>query len=165
MVDTALDTQLLIRIAEIGLKIAASIGAISNGPLIVLPDMVTAARVVYHSEDEDVATYSKESSEEWIARFNKPVPEAELVKIMLMLTNHEPQMLVSNFTRYIPMLRAAMASDESLHDRLQSGPASDLADLVSSLSPSDIQLCAENYPLIFSKIRSYTNCNILILKD
>lgn len=165
MVDTALDTQLRIRIAEIGLKIAASIGAISNGPLIVLPDRVTAARVIYHSADEDVETFSKESSKEWIARFNKPVPNAEFVKIMRMLANHKPQMIISNIVADIPKLHAAMESSEEFRASLQSGPLSDLVDLIYSLSPADIQLSAENYPLIFRRLSSYTSCNILILKD
>jgi hypothetical protein len=80
--DTPTDLPLLERIIKTATLISFTDGADKlNHPLIILPDVATAIRVLAHADEYDEFTYTHDCRDQWIAQFNKPVSEEACIRL------------------------------------------------------------------------------------
>lgn len=129
---TEMDLPLMVRIVSIAQHIFHALDIpISENPVIVIPNVSTALRIIFNSDDVDCLLYSKECHDSWIEKFNKPLSENDAIAAAKVF-----------FTRSADKWLAHKGVRELLLRKEPNFPTEDL------------DLFMDNYPLISNKLFS-----------
>lgn len=145
--DTEMDLPLMVRIVSIAQHILQVFYIpISGNPVIIIPNISTALRIISNADDEDCLLYSKECHDSWIEHFNKPLSEEDAIAASKLF-----------FDRSTNYQWATIMAHIGFRDHL--------LEKDPDFPTEDLDLCLDNYPLISNKLFFSTYATFLILED